>query len=876
MKRILNRPLFFLFLVVTPLIAHSQDSIVGYVKSKNYEPIANATIFLKDLNKNIISYAISRPNGYFVLIRNNNVSTYLFAQSLNFEKDSIFLPKGNLKRNIEFLLNERIEQLKEVEIKYQRKNFQKGDTIVFNASAYLDGQEEVLEDLIKKIPGAEVSENGKIKINQKEIDRILIDGDDLFSKNYTLLSKNLPVNAVNQLEILQNYSKNKLLKGIESTDKIALNITIKEEYKNIWFGDVQLAYDVLFNNFYQSKLNLINLKKKVKTYFLVNSNNIGIENPSTGINYLSNEEETSDYSDLLNSKFNWITPTSNTTIIKKQRTFINDSHIISMTNLLKISNKQKLRFQTNWNINKEDFNRVSNIDYLNLTQPFSIKNVTTSQNKLWNTFNTIDYENEINNNNNLKIKTIFQFQNLENENNFIFNNNPIEDQLNNKYSSLETKGQWVQKVNDFKVNLYDFKIRYLNSTNYYQQLPNYYELLFPSLQNFDQEVDFKYSDASIQFLSIRNKKNWYSEIKSNLSTLNQSFNSATNASLSDNNFTNNLIHQQWVSSNSFLIKKIFQNFSLETQIPATFIGNNIKSYSFEKYFISSPKVTVSFKSGNSLGTQLSISRNEDLSNLDQFIPNYYQSNFRFFRAGNNSFQILKGTNLQLVQSYSNFKSQTFFNLLFNYHFQNSFSSTNTVVNDNYELISSVFLNYNESIQSFLYIDKFIPNLKINFKSSFGYFFRKFQSSVQDELRMNQTNSYNINTELKSGFLGKFNFAVGNRLSISNSKVEGFNSFKNYFNHSFVDIHVNFTPKTKISIINEAFFSGQKMFQNPIFFIDINLKQTIIPNKLFLSLVGNNLLNNLTYKNVMINDFGVISNENQLVQRFFLLKIDYRL
>ena len=144
----------------------------------------------------------------------------------------------------------------------------KKDTIVFDAKSFLQGNELVVEDLLKKIPGLNVLTDGTIKIGNQEVEKVMIDGDDFFEKGYKIVTKNMPVNPIDKVEVYQNYSNNKHLKGIENSEKVALNLTLKEDAKRIWFGNIFGGYGLVSENRYEFRANLMNFGKKSKHYFL--------------------------------------------------------------------------------------------------------------------------------------------------------------------------------------------------------------------------------------------------------------------------------------------------------------------------------------------------------------------------------------------------------------------------------------------------------------------------------------------------------------------------------------------------------------------------------------------------------------------------------
>src|SRR5690606_24544689 len=101
----------------------------------------------------------------------------------------------------DFVLKEKVEDLNEVVLETWEKIKISKDTITFRASKFINGSEQVVEDLLKNLPGVEVLKNGNIKVNGKPIDKLLIEGDDLFDDKYKILSKNLDVKNISEVQI---------------------------------------------------------------------------------------------------------------------------------------------------------------------------------------------------------------------------------------------------------------------------------------------------------------------------------------------------------------------------------------------------------------------------------------------------------------------------------------------------------------------------------------------------------------------------------------------------------------------------------------------------------------------------------------------------
>ena len=266
----------FLYLILfIGNICSAQTLIEGYVTDEETSKGVFATVVLKDENGKIIAYTSSKNEGFFELKTFAQGVFHLNVSSLSYEAQArkIELMNGSkMKEN--FRLTPKTTELNEVVVQSRRPITVKSDTIVFDAKSFLQGNEQVIEDLLKKIPGLQVLTDGTIKIGSQEVEKVMIDGDDFFEKGYKILTKNMPVSPIDKIEVYQNYSNNKHLKGIENSEKVALNLTLKEDAKRIWFGNALGGYGLISANRYELRANLMNFGKKSKHYFLTNFNSI--------------------------------------------------------------------------------------------------------------------------------------------------------------------------------------------------------------------------------------------------------------------------------------------------------------------------------------------------------------------------------------------------------------------------------------------------------------------------------------------------------------------------------------------------------------------------------------------------------------------------
>lgn len=116
------------------------------------------------------------------------------------------------------------------------------DTVVFNSAAYKVAEGSALEELVKKLPGAEVDENGKITINGKSISKILIDGKEFFGDDQDMAMKNLPVDMVEKLKTYERQSDLARITGIDDgEEETVLDLSVKKEMKHGWISNADIA-----------------------------------------------------------------------------------------------------------------------------------------------------------------------------------------------------------------------------------------------------------------------------------------------------------------------------------------------------------------------------------------------------------------------------------------------------------------------------------------------------------------------------------------------------------------------------------------------------------------------------------------------------------
>jgi hypothetical protein len=154
----------------------------------------------------------------------------------------------------------------------------KGDTIVYNADSFKNGSERKLEDVLEKLPGVEINEDGQVEIEGKVVNKLMVNGKDFFDGDTKIATKNIPSNAVDKIQVLRNYSEVGQLSSVTNNkDNFALNIKLKEGKENFWFGSINSGggYSAEDKELYLLQPKLFYYSPKVTFNFIGDINNIG-------------------------------------------------------------------------------------------------------------------------------------------------------------------------------------------------------------------------------------------------------------------------------------------------------------------------------------------------------------------------------------------------------------------------------------------------------------------------------------------------------------------------------------------------------------------------------------------------------------------------
>jgi hypothetical protein len=891
----MHKTIFFIFFISLFLKSHSQFKVSGVVINKEKSPIPYTSITVNNDSSNaIISYTYSSKNGRYNFLIDKNERYKLVFAILGYETKIIPVEfKENLKELIvDVVLKEKVFELDEVIIQSERPIFIKKDTINFKTKYFVNGTEQTVEDLLKTIPGLQIDGEGTIKVGNQEIEKLMIDGDDLFEKGYKILSKNMPAYPIEEVEVLKNYSNNRLLKGIEESDKVALNLKLSEKSKRIWFGNMETS--ISNDNFYQLKGNLMNFGKKNKYYFFTNLNTIGYD--ATGdINSLIkpfrfNEPASIGDNQSVNSLLNL---SQNNLNFKQSRTNFNNAELLSLNAIFNPTKKLKIKTLGFFNWDETDFFRNS-VDFVDIKDPNSPNNVNFTnteeyqlRNKKRIAFGKIDIIYNISKTKMLEATTKYNNGDFNDSSNLTFNGNATLENLQHQNTLFDQKISYTNKFKDKKVFL--LTGRYINEKapqNYRVNQFFYADLFsdFSNTNNIKQESNNQMQFAGVNAHLLDRKKNddllelqLGNEFRKDKLTTTFSL-LEDNAVIAQPNGYKNQVNYQ---VNDLYFKSKYRlkinDFGIVGKLDVHQLFNQLENNDIttnQSSFFINPSIGFDWELNDKNKITSTYSYNTTNAKILDVFSDFVLTSFRSFSKGIGNFNQLDASSIIINYQLGNWSDRFFANTFILYSKNHDFFSTNTFINQNFTQSEKILIKDREFISINSKLDYYFKSISSNLKLDIGFTKSEFKNSVNNsDLREVTSNNYIYGIELRSGFRGVFNYHFGTKWNTTEILTTIKNSSTD--NVSFLDLSFVFTEKFDVQLQSERYFFGNLQTDNTYYFLDFEARYKLIKNKLTLGLTGKNLFNTKKFRNFSVSDIGTSTTEYRLLPRFVLLKMEYR-
>lgn len=277
----MKKILVFLLLNLCLIYIYPQNNTAfvsgNVVDETDKHPVAQATIqLLSSTDKKLINGIISDAKGSYKIVFKNSGNYLLRISFVGYTTKNIPLKLvAGSNHNIgQTTLNYDAVMLGEAIVTAQAPPVRSvEDTLIFNASSFKVTDGAVLEELVERLPGIEIEEDNKVKLNGQNIKKINVNGKEFFGGDIETALKNLPVDLIEEIKSYDKKSDMEQMTGIDDgNDELVLDIKIKKKKNNGFFGNADLAignYDR-----YQTKVMANKFKDKTQFSVIASANNV--------------------------------------------------------------------------------------------------------------------------------------------------------------------------------------------------------------------------------------------------------------------------------------------------------------------------------------------------------------------------------------------------------------------------------------------------------------------------------------------------------------------------------------------------------------------------------------------------------------------------
>ncbi|RXK48082.1 hypothetical protein [Aquirufa rosea] len=794
-------------------------------------------------------------NGFLSIEIPKNISIRLTVNSLGYQSYCQQFQDQETIRNLHLicLQPDTTYLLEEVYVK-AKPIYQNQDTLLYKVQALKLPGDQKIEDLLKRLPGITVDEySGKIKYKNKRIQTVLLDGENLLDQNYSLATKNIAIDDIDEVQAIEHFTENSIINNLGSSEEVALNLTFKKKFtlsnsSNIDAGIIESSLNAL-----QIKNNTLINTPKIKSIINGSFNNIGNNNSSIEFSNVNSDIAT--YSFLPEKLIPFGPSFLNSDLQKTNR---NNQLQLELNSIFKLHNKFKIkvtsaRLKDKYSIIQEN---ASSINLPN--QSFSISDNRHEKTILDYWLNSIYSKYQASKNLNIEWKYHYTEASLFNSTEQVINS-AIDFNSNQNFQQRDHLANVIitSKLGPNSALIYTFQ-SLINTNDYdlhylYKLIPPVDKFQLINHRNHLIKNTFQLIQVFIPKILIAETKLDANQIKQTIFNFGLSRYSEKSINLSqtlkgkisklDYNFTVN--HEEnRIDNNGHENNYSIFNYSFKTSFP--FLGqfieyrnsksnkSNYRNYILtDSVFLNSRHIRL-----DSNLTNIPILYTHTLS-LSNSIQNnlYYNFSYRHSKINSDYYQSQEITNLNIIQK--------------NIWLDQSNTMTNTKLEVNF----------------------FVQPLSINLKSIVEFTSYQFPNIVnKSQLRINESSTFHLGMGFSTGYLKGF--------SIQNIFHSYYNAIEN--NSTLFE---NFTLRNQFQL----FFSVKKIayrfesqsFQystnaSPLHFLDFSILYRPEKSSWSIALRGINLLNNTEKKFITISDYGTSSLTNPLLGRSLLISFSYTL
>lgn len=853
----MQRFLLLFFLGMLSATVHGHE-LKGKITDLKNVPLPYADIIVQDSSKNMVAYTITNAKGEYTMSFDTDAKElWVQANFMGYDKKTtkILWPET---RELNFQLQERTEEIATVNISAKAPiQIEKSDTVVFNLERLTNGTEEVVEDIMKKLPGVEVDDSGQMKYKGRRVTKMLLDGDDLFQSNYGMGNKNIQAKHIAGVEAIQNYSDNPLLRGIENSNEIAVNLKFKSGLS--LSHTVSAAYGT--NEKYSLDYKNIAVSKKLKAYCFLNFNSLALEqspysgNPAMTLHFDSGSEyenpgyletgtksslfksRSANFNDALSASVNVLPHISESLTVRLNMDYLHDDGkdevnsrtVIQAENPIIIEERKTSRFKPRYlkgDLNVKKF-LSSNVSLENITRFSFMKNthefdgLTNKVSQSYESYSKADFlynetnlTKRFNKNNGMKVNAI------------VSKSETPEDLYVNPGIDLETNTNTAINKEEIENEKYQFQLK----TDFYHRFKNKDKL------NWGVKVNHMNRD-----------------LYSNLSDGNRNL---------MNDITFEKTNYEAVSSYRWKRKGL----QITPEIRYNYLDYSHTDKDGDQILYNS-SLRVNFRPSNKHSVYLTVASNQEGIDDNKVFTNYIMSSNRALSKYELDYGVMKRQSFNLRYGFMNSISGIQLDVIA------SGSQSNKAYLSRYDITedvsyTSIYLGDHDSknLNGKIIYAQPVKCLYGNIRFIGGYNYMEYASELNNEMRNNYIHSQSASFTWESLAVWNFVFANTARYSHSDYGSYGNDSFSNRFEAIF--------QKGNFRMASQLRYSRPSL-DSSIDELKLNAKFQYKYKQLLFTCEGVNLLNEDQSNSINQNDFMSMENYSVIQKRYVLFGVSFK-
>ena len=347
-----------LLAVAISLNAFASNPVTGtVVQASDRSPIAGANVLLKNADGKLLAYGVSDANGRFsIMLPSADEHLSIHVTKMGYRIYSAPLVSDG--KPVVISMEEGAFQLQEVVVEADRIR-ESGDTVTYNVVRFAQKQDRTIGDVLKRMPGIDVANNGKIQYQGIDINKFYIEGNDLLGGKYGIATNGIAYDDIGAVEVMENHQPMQVLRGLSFSDQAAINLKMKNSAKATFLVHGTLGggrSEQPKGALWQGDIFTMMVTGKYQMITTLKGNNTGLNLSDQLLDFTSERpDETLDGYTALS--------TPATPNLQRSRSSFNRSWMVSSSHLLKTKNGGEFKAQIDYNHDRVSAQGASSTTY---------------------------------------------------------------------------------------------------------------------------------------------------------------------------------------------------------------------------------------------------------------------------------------------------------------------------------------------------------------------------------------------------------------------------------------------------------------------------------------------------------------------------------